>query len=125
MLYVDRANFMSAHHEECFGTLTTLDVCLYFPDKPAFFLSQLNQNLSHPKCSYVCCCCCGILAIVCCTAVMSCLSLYHPGEKPDVTQTWQANKAWQNQWQNMSCCFSFLTQVRTLQAVSSPGRVVP
>lgn len=29
---------MSGHHEECFGTLTTLDTYLYFTDKPEFFL---------------------------------------------------------------------------------------
>lgn len=37
MLYVDSANFMSAHHEECFGSLTALHVYLYFTDKPEFF----------------------------------------------------------------------------------------
>lgn len=40
MLYVDRAIFMSAHGEECFGTLTTLDTYLYFTNKPEFFLSH-------------------------------------------------------------------------------------
>lgn len=33
----DRTNFMSTCHEECFGTLTTLDTYLYFTDKPEFF----------------------------------------------------------------------------------------
>lgn len=60
---------------------------------------------------------------MCYTAVTLHLSLYHPGEKPNVTQTWQANKAWQNQWQNMPHCSSFITQVCALQAVPSPGKV--
>lgn len=38
---------MSAHREECFGTLTTLDVHLYFTDKPEdtfFFFNFPIQN---------------------------------------------------------------------------------
>lgn len=41
MLYVDRANFMSVHHEECFGTLTTFDMYFYFTGRPESFPSRV------------------------------------------------------------------------------------
>lgn len=43
MLYVDSANFMSAHHEECFGNLTALHMYLDPLVNPL-----INQNFFCP-----------------------------------------------------------------------------